>query len=66
MNDEITENAAILPKIDILSIKENITKNINGYINSVEPCGICRKKGDQRSTDCFDCCFYYASKFEPA
>lgn len=46
---------------------EKIEKAVDGYINAINPCGICRHKERDTEEDydkCSCCCFYYPSEFE--
>lgn len=46
---------------------EKIKKAVDGYINAINPCGICRHKERDTKEDydkCLRCCFYYPSEFE--
>ena len=46
---------------------EKIKEILDGFINSINPCGMCEH--NERTTEddydsCIACCFYYPSRFE--
>ena len=46
---------------------EKIKEIIDGFINSINPCGMCEHEERETSRDleaCKVCCFYYSSKFD--
>lgn len=57
-----------LEKIEGVSIcYPLIKKAVDGYINAINPCEICRHKERDTEEDydkCSCCCFYYPSEFE--
>lgn len=51
-------------EVVVCDIRSTIERQVNNYMNSLDPCGICSNKKDDRYDEvCLECCYYYGSSF---
>lgn len=49
-----------------MKVDNDITKSLENYLNAIDPCNFCdNRKNGIHTKPCFECGFYYPSKFKP-